>query len=661
MKKYSLILAFALAAFVANAQVVSQEHIDRAAELVRQMTLEEKIALISGHKDGFYMAPVQRLGIPEIRMADGPQGVRNDTKSTLYACGVAAAATWNPDLVREMGVALGQDSRARGVHILLGPGVNICRSPLCGRNFEYMGEDPCLASEMAVAYIEGVQSQGVMATVKHFALNNQEYDRHHVNSIADEKTMNEIYFPAFKAAVERAHVGSVMTSYNLVNGVHSSENAFLIQETLRGKWNFQGFTMSDWTSTYCPIGLMQNGVDVEMPRGFCLNETVLKPLLEKGIVTMDQLDGKVRRILQSFIAFGFLDREQLDPSIPEDNPYSRDVAYRMACESVVMLKNDGILPLRAKDKVSLFGPHSETVPFGGGSGSVEAIHTVSLKEGLIQVGARFEDDAPVEIIALGFDKDTEKENSDRTFALPEAQEILVDNAKARGHKVVLIVYAGGAVDLSRIGDKADAILWAWYPGQEGGKALAEILYGKISPSGKLPVSFPATLSDNPSQPYYSPSEPYSKRGHSVVPSTYAEGIFVGYRGYADAKPLYPFGFGLSYSRFEFGPLQVTKAGEGFDVSIEVANVGKCDAYETVQFYVSENNPTTIRPKRELKAFKKVFVKKGQKQRVHIHLDRDAFTSYSQDVHEWIVSPGEYTIEAATSAADIISSWPSCWL
>ena len=654
MKRFLIVPALLLAGLCLHAQVITPEHQKRAADLVKQMTLDEKISLVSGYRDGFHTAPVERLGIPEIRMADGPQGVRNNTKSTLFACGVAAAASWNPDLVREMGVALGQDARARGVHILLGPGVNICRSPLCGRNFEYFGEDPFLAAETAVSYIGGVQSQGVMATIKHFALNNLEYDRHHTNSIADERTMNEIYFPAFRAAVERANVASVMTSYNLVNGVHSSENAYLIEENLRGKWNFGGFTMSDWTSTYSPVLLMQDGVDLEMPRGYCLNAETLKPLLERGVVTESQLDAKIQRILQTCIAFGFLDRPQLDTSIPEDNPYSREVAYKLACESVVLLKNDGILPLGKRQKVSVSGPAADVVPCGGGSGSVEPLYAVSLKEGLVQLGAKLSGSAPVEIIALGFDKTTEYENSDRTFALPEGQEALVDAAVARGHKVVLVVNAGGAVDLSRLEYKVNAILWAWYPGQEGGKALAEIIYGKVNPSGRLPVSFPAALEDNPSQAFYYPPEPYSKRGHSVKPSVYGEGVFVGYRGYGPKKPLYPFGYGLGYTSFSYGPLSVVPAGDGYDVTLSVTNTGKRAGAETVQLYVCESNPSVPRPERELKAFRKVQIGKGKTETVCLHLTREAFAYYDTDVHGWKVNPGTFVLEAGASAMDIRS-------
>lgn len=657
--KNSLILALlVLGALSLKAQaVIGPEHQERAAALVQQMTLDEKISLIAGYQDGFHTAPVERLGIPEIRMADGPQGVRNNTKSTLFACGVAAAASWNPSIVREMGVALGQDSRARGVHILLGPGVNICRSPLCGRNFEYFGEDPFLAAETAVAYIEGVQSQGVMATVKHFALNNQEYNRHHVNSVADERTINEIYFPAFRAAVERAHVGSVMTSYNPVNGVHSAENAYLIGQTLRGKWNFQGFTMSDWTSTYTPLLMVQDGVDLEMPRAFCYTAETLKPLLERGVITEKQIDDKVCRILQTYIAFGFLDRPQLDSSIPEDNPYSREVAYRLACESIVLLKNDGILPLKKNRSIALSGPGAEVIPCGGGSGAVDPLYTVSLKEGLQLLGARFSEKADVEIVALGFDKTTEKENHDRTFALPEGQETFVEEALARGRKVILIVNAGGAVDLSRIEGRVSAILWAWYPGQEGGKALAEILYGKVNPSGRLPVSFPRALEDNPAQPYYAPSEPYNKRGHTVVPTTYAEGIFTGYRGYGETAPLYPFGFGLGYTDFSYSELTVTPAGDGFDVRLEVRNSGNRDGSETVQIYVHEENPRVPRPVRELKGFCKVSIPKGQARTVTVHLPREAFAYYDSDSHGWVVNPGAFTIEAGASAADIRTAIP----
>lgn len=654
--KRILLVASILLSLPLSAQKVQPADKARAAELVSQMTLDEKIAFLGGSSDGFHINGIPRLGIPEIRMADGPQGVRNDTRSTLYACGVAAAATWNPDLVGEMGKALGLDARARGVHILLGPGVNICRSPLCGRNFEYYGEDPFLASTTAVAYIRGVQQQGVMASVKHFALNNEEYDRHHHNSVADERTMHEIYFPAFRAAVEKAGVATVMTSYNLVNGVHASENPYLIGETLRGRWGFEGFTMSDWTSTYSPVGVVQNGVDLEMPHGFCMNKETLLPLLEKGVITEQQLSDKACRILENLIAYGFLDRPQKDESIPEDNAYSRDVALRLARECLVLLKNDGILPLGKRQKVALTGPMTDVIPCGGGSGSVDALHSVSVRDGLSSLGIRVvgEDKAAAIVVAVGFDSSNEKENSDRTFGLPEGQDEIVEKALATGKPVIVIVNAGGAVDVSRWIDKVSALIWAWYPGQEGGLAIAELLYGRYSPSGRLPVSFPAKLEDNPSQPWYTPMPAPTKRGYSVQQITYGEGVFMGYRGYGDVKPLFPFGFGLSYTTFEYSGLVVVKTPDGgCDVTVNVRNTGRKDGAETVQVYLGEVNPAVPRPYYELKGFKKVFLRKGEAESVTIHLDADAFEYFDSARLDWARGEGPFRIGVGSNSADII--------
>ena len=647
---------------------VTQEHRDRAAVLVAQMTLEEKCSYIGGSKDGFYIRPVERLGIPLIRMADGPQGVRNNTKSTLFACGVAAAAAWNEDVVYEMGVALGQDSRARGVHILLGPGVNIYRSPLCGRNFEYMGEDPLLAAKTSSQYIKGVQSQGVMASVKHFALNNQETDRHHISSDADERTINEIYFPAFKAAVD-AGVATVMSSYNLVNNVHAAENEWLLKETLKGRWGFEGFVMSDWTSTYSTLGCVRSGLDLEMPQGFCLNYENIKPLIDNGVVREADIDDKVQTILENLIAYGFLDRPQLDTTIKEDNPYSREVAYKLSCESAVLLKNEGALPLAKGGNVVLMGPRADVIPCGGGSGAVDPLYSISLYEGMKQLGEDFPvtlvddtyksqaqalKDASAVVVSVGFDRHTEKEDHDRTFALPEGQDDMIEYACSLNDYVIVVVYSGGAIDMSRWHDKVSAVIMGWYPGQEGGLAIARMIAGEISPCGRLPISIEAKAEDNPCAATYYVGKPMTKRGFSTRYVTYSEGVFVGYRGYdrSQVKPLYPFGHGLTYTTFEYSDLKVTPAKGGCDVQITLTNTGAYDASEVVQVYVGEENPSVPRPVKELKAFKKAHLAAGESQVLNLRLDNEAFAFYDVGSHDWKVNPGQFNIYVGASAGDV---------
>ena len=662
----------------ATAQEITKECKERAAKLVEQMTLDEKIDYISGATDGFHIRAIDRLGIPEIRMADGPQGVRNNTKSTLFACGVAAAATWNQTLAYQMGVSLGQDSRARGVHILLGPGVNIYRSPLCGRNFEYMGEDPYLAARTAVNYIEGVQSQGVMATIKHFALNNQEYDRHHVSSDADERTINEIYFPTFKAAVEEAHVGSVMTSYNLVNNVHASASPFLIRENLKGKWAFDGFVMSDWTSTYSTLECIKGGLDLEMPRAQYFKKELIKPLIESGVVTEAEIDEKVCNILQTLIAFDFLDRPQLDKNISEDNQYSRETAYKMASESAVLLKNDGILPLKPgrKTKTVILGPNADVIPCGGGSGKVSPLHSISLYAGMQELGKNYPvqlvtpdengsydtpenvkaiESATTVIVVAGFNTKTEKENSDRTFTLPEGQDELISFAAAHNQNVVTVVYAGGGFDMSKWMDKVKAIVLGWYPGQEGGLALARMLAGEFSPSGRLPMSIEAKWEDNPVHDSYYPKEKAEKkRGFTNRYVTYSEGVFMGYRGYdrLGTKPLFPFGYGLTYTTFDYKDIAVTPSGEGFDVTFTLTNTGSKAAAEVVQVYVGEQNPTVARPKKELKGYDKIYLNKGESRLVTIFLPKSAFEFYDVNIHDFRANNGKFNVMVGASAEDI---------
>ena len=364
----------------------SSAEVERRAEaILSQMTLEEKLDLLGG-VDGFFIRDVPRLNLPRLKMADGPLGVRNFGPATAFAGGVTLTATWNPALAELVGIELGRDSRAKGVHFLLAPGVNIYRAPMNGRNFEYFGEDPFLASRMAVSYIKGVQSQGVSATIKHYLGNNSEFDRHNTDSIIDERTLREIYLPVFEAAVKEARVGAVMSSYNLTNGQHMSQNNYLLTDVLKKEWGFEGLIMSDWSGTYDGVEATNAGQDLEMPSGLHMNQKVLKPAIEQGKVSISTVDDKVRRILRTALRFGWLDRDQTGLSIPRYNPQGRQVALNAAREGITLLKNDGgLLPL-GKGKIKsilIVGPGAyPAVSGGGGSADVQPFAAISYLEGL---------------------------------------------------------------------------------------------------------------------------------------------------------------------------------------------------------------------------------------------------------------------------------------
>lgn len=663
MKKLVAILLI-LASLGAKAQVqITPADKERASALVKQMTLEEKCRFIAGARS-FYTVAIPRLGIPEIRMADGPQGVRNNTVSTQFPCGILTAATWNRDLAHRLGNSLADDCRARGVSILLGPGVNIYRAPMCGRNFEYFGEDPYLSGETAVHYILGVQEKGVMATVKHFAANNQEKARHTMSSDVDERTLQEIYFPAFRKAVQEGGVGAIMDSYNLVNSVHSTENAWMNKVVLRDQWGFEGIVMSDWTSVYSTIGAVNGGLDLECPKGVFFTPEMIMPLIGNGVLQESAIDEKVQHILQTFIAFGFLDKPQKDDSIPENNPASAATALDIAREGIVLLKNDNTLPFTKKSKILVVGANGIKMPHGGGSGEVTPFYTISVADGLTALHKKvtvIEDKSLLEkemasctdiVYCCGFNRDLEGEAFDRPFSLTEKQLELMEriqkNLTARQHLTV-VINSGGAVDMAPWMEGAHAILMAWYPGQEGGTAVAEILTGKVSPSGKLPISMEAAPEDNPSFATYFDKDSKQSR------TSYSEGIFTGYRGYdkTGVKPLYPFGFGLSYSTFKYSNLTVEKHPDGkVEVSFDVTNTGKRDAAEVGQVYVRDISCSVPRPLKELKGYDKHFIGKGKTVRFSAVLDSDAFTFYSTASHSFVLEGGEFEILAGPSSADL---------
>ncbi len=816
MKKL-LLLVFAISVtFSLSAQYrVTPEHKARAAAIVKKMTLEEKIAYIGGYKS-WYVRAIDRLGLPAVRMADGPQGVRNNTKSTLYPSGVAAAATWDTDLINQMGVSLGKDSRARGVHILLGPGANIYRSPLCGRNFEYFGEDPFLAGEIATAYIKGVQSMGVMACIKHFAGNNQEWARHSVSSDIDERTLNEIYLPAFEKAVKEGGVATIMTSYNLLNGVHASESKYLNQEVLREAWGFDGFVMSDWTSCYSPVNVARWGVDLEMPYAKCQKPELIKKLIKQGVIDERALDAKCQNIIQTIFAFEFDKRPQLDKSLPENNPECDAVAHKLSQSAIVLLKNENnFLPFK-KGKIVVCGPNADKIVTGGGSGFVTPLMACSVAEGMKSIdkkikstfvpmsttvkplpGAVYADkamtkrgvaaeyytnaelqgkpahsfvtdkvgiqenvfgahndminvstrhtfyykpekdevyeytvhtndgfrcfindklvmrdrwhkdsnqegymvlemkagqtykfvlehqnlggsinaemlfdlpftannenaktfaDADCVVVCIGHSKRSEKENSDRTFELPRGQVEYLEWVLKYNKNVVVVVNAGGAVEMASWLPKVKAVLMAWYPGQQGGLAISEIITGKISPSGKLPISFESKLADNPCAANYHENVD-RVRSHIVNPHArveYREGLFMGYRGYdkSNVKPLFPFGYGLSYTSFAYSNLDIKAEGKEYVVSFDLKNSGKVGGAEVAQVYVGDDECSLVRPIKELKGFDKVYLKAGETKRVSIRLDEEAFRFYDPIERRFKVEPGTFTVHVGASSADI---------
>ena len=831
----------------------------RIESLVTQMSMPEKLSLIAGN--AMMSTPaLARLGIPALFMTDGPVGAHVPNPSTAYAAGIALAASWDPELARQIGIQIGRDARSRGADFLLGPGVNIYRSPLNGRNYEYFGEDPWLESRIAVSYIEGVQSEGVSATVKHFVANDSEYDRQNSDSIVDERTLREIYLPVFEAAVGEAHVGAVMSSYNLVNGEHMSQNAYLDSEVLKRQWGFDGVLMSDWGSTYDGVAAANAGLDLEMPRGLYMNPAVLLPALNSGSVQPATIDDKVRRLLRIAARFGWLDRPQLDIGIPRYNEQGRAVSLQAAEESMVLLKNaQHLLPLNRKNihTVALIGPDAyPPIPTAGGSGQVQTFGAVSLLTALsdylgpdvqvlyhrgvrtlaqmtratvltihpeggtrgvtletyandklsgssiattvepiatmgqlrpivtggdeegpdvngvsgtsstggaasgsldflahgtpassvritgyftpahsgdfviaIQESNRFrllvddivlmddslalkaamrhatirlspqphkiviehfhsatrttasdfiqcaivdENDfvnptaramaakADVAIVAAGFDAVSEGEGQDREFELPPGQDQLIREVAAVNKHTIVVMTSGGSVSLGGWLNEVSALIEGWYSGEEGGTALAHLLFGDANFSGRLPISWELELKDGPAAANYYFQDPVSQK------INYSEGLFTGYRGFEHngVAPLFPFGSGLSYSNFTFSHMQInphaavknSAAEPLFDIAFDITNTSKVAGAEIAQVYVGDNTaPPVERPAKELKGFARVSLKPGERRRVHVSLNARSFAYYDVQAKAWEARAGHYRILIGRSVEDIVLS------
>jgi beta-glucosidase len=695
----------------------------RAADLLKRMTIEEKASMVAG-SGWMESMPIPRLGIPAIKMADGPLGVRSwagsssitglpgsplKVQSTSFPSGVAMAATWDTELVQREGQAIAQEVKALGRDMILGPTVNINRVPLWGRNFEGYGEDPYLTARLGVAYVKGVQSEGVIPSVKHFAANNEEFERHRIDEQIDARTLHEIYLPAFKAAVEEGGAWTVMSAYNLVNGVHCAENNALLTGVLKNEFGFKGFVVSDWGSTYSTAPTVNAGMDLEMPGGQPAKNWLADPkLLERGNsggwltadkvlaevkagnITEATLDDNVGRILRVIFLSGIFDHPHAGGG-EVNTPAQVAVALEAATKSIVLLKNDGhLLPLNAKKlhSISVIGPNAAVARTGGGGsslvapkyaiapldgikklvgsgvevkyalgvgmeGEVPAKDTPEARAILLQEAVDAAAHADVAVVVVGRYDKIEHEGADlKTMDLPAGQDELIAAVERANPHTIVVLNTGNPVTMTRWIDKTSALVEMWYGGQEAGTALASILFGEANPSGKLPVSLPKEFKDSPAAANY-PGE--------NLHVNYAEGIYVGYRYYdtKNVEPQFPFGFGLSYTKFEYSDLKVTPlmlakgAGHsGAVVSLTVQNTGKRAGAEIVQLYVHDGHSTIDRPSHELKGFKRVELKPGESQTVGFTLGRDALSYWSPDKKAWVAEPGTFEIQVGASSRDI---------
>jgi beta-glucosidase len=666
----------------------------RVEDLLARLTLDEKISLI--HADSkFTTAAIPRLGIPRRWMSDGPHGVREDVGpdtwqpaghtddfSTAMPAGICLAATWNPELGFSEGEAIGQEARKRGKDIMLGPGVNILRTPLCGRNFEYLGEDPFLSSRMAVGYIRGAQGQDISSCVKHFALNNQEFERGSINVEVDEQALHEIYLPAFKAAVQEAGVRSVMGAYNQFRGQHCCENDYLLNTVLKGAWGFKGLVMSDWAGVHDTGEAVRNGLDLEMGTEKNYNDFYLaQPYLDglkSGAFPPAGLDDKVRRNLRVMFDSHVFDADRKTGSL--NTAAHQTVARRVAEEGMVLLKNEnGALPLDAKKikTLAVIGENAVRLhAHGGDSSGIKAFYEITPLQGILNragrdvnvifsegyqknggadlaeraIAAAKSADAVIYVGGLNHDKGFDCEGADRTsLKLPYGQDELISKIVAANPKTI-VVLEGTMVEMDPWLGEVPAVLQAWYPGMEGGNALAHVLFGDVNPSGKLPATFPKRLEDSPAHALGA----YPGTNGTV---TYAEGLLVGYRWFdtKNIEPQFPFGFGLSYTTFEYSNLKLV-AGDGTNeivtAQFEIKNTGARDGAEVAQLYVHEKNPGRPRPEKELKGFKKVFLKAGETQTVTVAMNRGAFSAYDPARGGWAAAPGDFEISIGSSSRDL---------
>ncbi|WP_028509979.1 glycoside hydrolase family 3 C-terminal domain-containing protein [Ruminococcus sp. NK3A76] len=646
----------------------------RLKEILSSLTLEEKASLCSG-ADFWHTKKIEGKDIPVIMMSDGPHGLRkmegNDSiKAVCFPAACALACSYDRELVREMGKALGNECQSEGVAVLLGPGANIKRSPLCGRNFEYFSEDPYLASQMAAAHINGVQSMGVGSSLKHFAANNQETRRLSVSAEVDERAFREIYLSAFEYAVKEARPQTVMCSYNKIWGEYSSQNKRLLTDILRDEWGFEGLVVSDWGAVDDRPKGVAAGLDLEMPGSMGKNDKRIVEAVKNGELDEADLDKVVMRVLDLI----YKGDENRQYAAKWDKDKDRALARKIAAQCIVLLKNDKkLLPLDTKKKIAFIGEFASKPRFqGGGSSHINVEQTasaieaskeyadVSYAQGYITSEDKTDEALLTEAVALAEESDTvvvfaglpdsfESEGFDRQhMKMPQCQLELIDRILGVNKNVVVVLHNGAPVEMP-FADKVKGIVECYLGGEMIGAAVCDVLFGKVNPSGKLAETFPKKLSDNPSFLNF-PGE------GDVV--RYKEGIFVGYRYYEkkDMEVLFPFGHGLSYTEFEYSDITLSadeiKDSDILTVTVNIKNTGKRDGKEAVQLYVRDTHSSVIRPEKELKGFEKVSLKAGESKRVVFKLDKRAFAYYNTDIKDWYVEYGQFEILIGSSSADI---------
>ena len=707
---------------------------DSVEAVLSQMTVAEKVALTHAQSK-FSSAGVPRLGIPEVWCTDGPHGIRAEVlwdeweqagwtsdSCTAFPALTALAASWDPSLAELYGKSIGEEARYRKKDVLLGPGVNIYRTPLNGRNFEYMGEDPFLAASMVVPYVKGVQTNNVAACVKHYALNNQETARFFTDVAIDDRALYEIYLPAFKAAVQEGGAWAIMGSYNLYKGQWNCHNQYLLNDILKGEWGFDGVVISDWGGVHDTDQAITNGLDMEFgswTNGLTMGKTnaydsyfLAQPYLDRineGKVGTTELDDKARRILRLIF------RTSMNPEHKTGkftSPEHYAAARKIGAEGIVLLKNEGgLLPLRNAKKVLVVGENAvKMMTVGGGSSSLKAQHEVSPLDGLrkalpgvevvyergyvgdasgayngVTTGQDLsEKRAPRQLIADavkvaqeadyviyigGLNKSAfqDAEGNDRQqYGLPYGQDAVIEALAAANPRLVVVNISGNAVAMPWV-DKVPAIVQDWYLGSEAGHSLADVLTGRVNPSGKLPFTFPVALEDGPIKtPEQYPGVPGDRKWESfassvpILEETYSEGIYVGYRWFEAQRvtPLFPFGHGLSYTTFEYGAPTVSakKTADGaVTVSVPVANTGTVAGAEVVQFYVSDPEASVDRPVKELKGFCKVWLEPGETKSVSVDLTRESLSYFDAGNHRWTAEPGRFDVLVGASSADIRGS------